>query len=82
MSDSDSNSNIVPYGYSESAFCTTRCSGCTGEFRCVAGDGPAPCRFLAIGERPGQEEERGGRPFIGQSGREWNENYLHLAGLD
>lgn len=39
----------------------------------------AKCFF--IGEAPGREEDSGGRPFIGQAGMEFNDNYLQLAGL-
>lgn len=59
-----------------------RCSICPGRFRHVLGDGPTPTDWMCIGERPGQEEEKGGRPFIGKSGREFNENYLYLGGLN
>ena len=58
-----------------------RCSICPRTNRCVPADGPLPCSYLFIGEAPGREEDRGGRPFIGASGKEFNENYLHLAGL-
>lgn len=37
---------------------------------------------MCIGEAPGREEDAGGRPFVGQAGREFNENYLSLAGLE
>lgn len=36
---------------------------------------------MCIGEAPGFEEDRGGRPFIGRSGKEFNLNYLKIAGL-
>lgn len=36
---------------------------------------------MTVGEAPGREEDTGGRPFIGQAGREFNDNYLNLAGL-
>lgn len=35
---------------------------------CV-GEGPVPCRLMFIGEGPGKEEARVGRPFIGKAGR-------------
>src|SRR5262245_53143365 len=59
----------------------TPCESCSQRTRIVCGDGPAPCRYMAIGEAPGREEDRGGRCFIGPSGMEFNEGYLHLAGL-
>lgn len=58
-----------------------RCGICPNRYRCVAGDGPSDARVVTIGEAPGREEDAGGRPFIGQAGREFNENYLALAGL-
>src|SRR5215510_11100 len=59
----------------------SRCSICPGKNRCVLGDGPREAKVMCIGEAPGREEDAGGRPFIGQAGREFNENYLQLAGL-
>lgn len=58
-----------------------RCSTCTGRYRCVPGDGPTDARVVCIGEAPGRNEDEYGRPFIGDAGREFNENYLNLAGL-
>lgn len=58
-----------------------RCNVCDHNCRFVAPDGPSPCEVMFIGEKPGQQEDRGGRPFIGDSGREFNQNYLSLAGL-
>jgi DNA polymerase len=37
---------------------------------------------MAIGERPGWDENQRGIPFVGKSGQELNENYLWRAGLD
>jgi DNA polymerase len=48
----------------------------------VLGNGPVPCRIFGLGEAPGRDEDREGIPFIGQAGREFNENYLQLAGLN
>ena len=50
-------------------------------YNCVPGDGPRPSRVMCIGEALGREEDSALRPFIGQAGREFNENYLNLAGL-
>ena len=36
----------------------------------VPGEGPTPCAYMFIGEYPGIEEVRVGRPFVGKSGRE------------
>lgn len=35
----------------------------------VAGEGPQPCFGMIVGEAPGREEDREGRPFVGRSGR-------------
>lgn len=34
----------------------------------VAGEGPQPCLGMIVGEAPGKEEEKLGRPFVGRSG--------------
>lgn len=62
---------------------TSRCSACNHRTRCVPPDGPSPCEILLIGERPGWWEDNiFNRPFTGDSGRELNDNYIRLAGLD
>jgi DNA polymerase I-like protein with 3'-5' exonuclease and polymerase domains/uracil-DNA glycosylase len=38
----------------------------------VNGEGPAPAQIMLVGEAPGSEEERLGRPFVGPSGLELN----------
>lgn len=38
----------------------------------VKGDGPIPSRIMLVGEAPGENEEREGRPFVGASGMELN----------
>lgn len=35
----------------------------------VFGEGPARARAMLIGEQPGDEEDRSGRPFVGPAGR-------------
>ena len=47
----------------------------------VPGEGPENARIVIIGEAPGAEEDRTGRPFIGRSGRLLTE-ILTAAGLD
>ena len=48
------------------------CRGCD-LFRCatqpVFGSGPATASLMFVGEQPGDEEDRGGQPFIGPAGR-------------
>ena len=58
-----------------------RCAACESGCRFVGGDGPEPCDWLLIGEKPGREEANRGRPFVGDSGRETDSTYLGLAGL-
>ena len=36
----------------------------------VPGHGPSPCDILILGEAPGAQEEKAGKPFIGHSGSE------------
>ncbi len=42
--------------------------------------GPCPAKIMIIGEAPGAEEERLGRPFVGASGHELDK-MLHEAGI-
>lgn len=46
----------------------------------VWGQGPAPCAGLILGEAPGENEQREGVPFIGDSGRLLNAA-LEIAGI-
>src|SRR5215472_16718266 len=70
--------------YAEERSCRlgmTRCPGCPGTNPVIAPDGPRNSPYLFIGEAPGKEENNRGRPFIGQTGKEFNEHYLKLANL-
>lgn len=63
--------------------CLGRCSSCPDHTRrLVHGDGPVPSEVMLIGEAPGASEDSGGRPFIGRSGMELNDNYLVRMGLN
>src|SRR5215510_8059169 len=46
----------------------------------VMGEGPSDAKILIVGEAPGEEEARSGRPFIGGAGRVLS-RMLHQAGL-
>ena len=46
----------------------------------VLGNGPVPCYWMFVGEAPGAEEERAGKPFVGASGKLFNK-LLEEAGL-
>jgi uracil-DNA glycosylase len=37
--------------------------------RAVPGEGPLNARFMLVGQNPGAEEDKAGRPFIGRAGK-------------
>jgi uracil-DNA glycosylase len=47
----------------------------------VFGEGPAPAELMLIGEQPGDQEDKQGRPFVGPAGRVLDEA-LEEAGID
>ena len=47
----------------------------------VFGEGPAGARLMFIGEQPGDQEDLGGRPFIGPAGQVFD-RALQEAGID
>lgn len=46
----------------------TRCPLAGGRIKTVPGEGPADAEILLIGEGPGFNEDKQGRPFVGQAG--------------
>lgn len=58
-----------------------RCPLAQGRGRAVPGEGPADARIMFIGEGPGFQEDRQGRPFVGPAGQFLNE-LLASIGLD
>lgn len=46
-----------------------RCSLWRNATQAVAGAGPANARVMLVGEQPGDEEDREGKPFVGPSGK-------------
>jgi len=46
----------------------TRCRLCQGRTHTVFGEGDPDADLVFIGEGPGQEEDRTGRPFVGRAG--------------
>jgi uracil-DNA glycosylase family protein len=51
---------------------TLRCRECPiGEFatQSVIGEGPLGARLMLVGEQPGDQEDRQGRPFVGPAGQ-------------
>jgi DNA polymerase len=60
------------------------CRGCElykHATQAVFGEGPANARIMFIGEQPGDQEDRQGRPFVGPAGEVLNKA-LHEVGLD
>lgn len=58
-----------------------RCSICELGTRAVMGEGPANAPLMIIGEQPGDEEDRTGRPFVGPAGQ-LLDRFLAQAGID
>ncbi len=56
------------------------CDLAKGRTRVVPGEGPDDATVMFIGEAPGQNEDRQGRPFVGAAGQFLDE-LLALAGL-
>jgi uracil-DNA glycosylase family 4 len=52
------------------------------EGRYVAGEGPCPADVMFIGEGPGFDEDRIGRPFVGKTGRELNRYIERTLGMN
>ncbi len=57
------------------------CGICEAATRTVFGEGPADARLMLVGEQPGDEEDLGGRPFIGPAGQ-LLDRLLGEAGID
>jgi uracil-DNA glycosylase family protein len=47
----------------------------------VFGEGPSPAPMMMVGEQPGDQEDRAGRPFVGPAGHVLDEA-LERAGID
>ena len=58
-----------------------RCAKCPGINKLVPPDGPEHSPILFIGEAPGAQENKAGRPFVGKTGKEVDGHYLPQAGL-
>ena len=52
-----------------------------GANRLVFGEGPVPAELVLIGEAPGQNEDRLGRPFVGRAGQLLDQT-LAMVGLN
>lgn len=61
-----------------------KCTSCPlykGNTLAVAGEGPKNAKIVIVGEAPGEEEDRQGRPFIGSSGK-FLDQMLGIAGIE
>ena len=47
----------------------TKCGLCKTRHNTVFGEGPRNCRCVIIGEAPGEDEDKEGRPFVGRAGQ-------------
>jgi DNA polymerase-1 len=57
-----------------------RCEGCPFKTRCIGTKGPEDSPFVIVGESPGNNELREGKPFVGDSGK-MLDSVLNEAGL-
>jgi uracil-DNA glycosylase family protein len=48
--------------------CCERCPLYIDATQAVVGEGPAPAAIMLVGEQPGDQEDRAGRPFVGPAG--------------
>lgn len=60
---------------------TRPCTLCTPERTIVFGEGNPDAKLMFIGEAPGQEEDKQGKPFVGRSGQLLNKA-LSMVGID
>lgn len=58
-----------------------KCDLCRGRANIVPGEGNPNADLMFIGEGPGQEEDRQGRPFVGPSG-ELLTKMIHAIGME
>jgi DNA polymerase len=59
----------------------TRCPLYRDATQVVPGEGPRDARLMVVGEQPGDQEDREGRPFVGPAGRMFD-TIAEEAGLD
>ena len=58
-----------------------KCRLCQGRTNVVPGEGNPNAELMFVGEGPGQEEDRQGRPFVGPSG-ELLTRMIHAIGME
>jgi DNA polymerase len=59
----------------------TRCPLYRNATQVVPGEGPSGAALMFVGEQPGDQEDRQGRPFVGPAGRIFD-SALDAAGID
>lgn len=71
-------------GLAQLADAAQSCRGCDlwkNATRAVFGEGPGRAEIMLVGEQPGDQEDRRGRPFVGPAGKLLDEA-LKIAGID
>lgn len=63
------------------ALACTRCKLAQGRNHVVFGEGPPTPRVVFLGEAPGAQEDRTGRPFVGQAGQLLDKILANAMGL-
>lgn len=64
--------DALPHNLHRLAVRIARCTKCPlsgSRTRTVPGDGSSKARIVLVGEAPGRDEDREGRPFVGAAGR-------------
>ncbi|CAG1065081.1 Type-4 uracil-DNA glycosylase [uncultured bacterium] len=57
------------------------CASAFPDARAVCGEGPVPSPLMVIGEAPGRDETKAGRPFVGKGGSFFIEVFERASGL-
>jgi uracil-DNA glycosylase len=65
----------------EDARSCTRCDLYKRATQTVFGEGPVPAALMLVGEQPGDQEDKAGRPFVGPAGK-LLDRALDEAGID
>ena len=77
----DISPNTTVAALNEAAEGCTRCDLYRNATQVVFGEGPADARIMFVGEQPGDQEDRQGRPFVGPAGQLFDRALLD-AGID
>jgi DNA polymerase-1 len=59
------------------------CKLCTySKINCIKGEGPLTADMLFVGEAPGEDEEKSGRPFVGRAGSFLDRHVFRGSGIE